>query len=158
MKKLSKVFALLILACSLMVIFASCAENPYKDYISSGLQAKAISLGFDENESLVLSLPKEQAKIFVDYESYAACDFPLDYAETFFEENNLLVFTTIASSSDEMKFLDILTYEGELYPCYSRVKLGPNDAIAEDILFFPYCAEFAKSDDLKLGEVIYQYR
>ena len=158
MKKLSKVFALLILACSLMVIFASCAEEPYKNYDSSGLQAKAISLGFDENESLVLSLPKEQAKIFVDYESYAACDFPLDYTETFFEENNLLVFTTIASSSDEMKFLDILTYEGKLYPCYSRVKLGPNDAIAEDILFFPYCAEFAKSDDYKLGEVIYKYR
>ncbi len=158
MKKLSKVFALLILACSLMVIFASCDEDPYKNYDPLGLQAKAFSLSFDENESLVLSLSKEQAKIFVDYESYAAYALPLDYTEEFFVKNNLLVFTTIASSSDEMQFLDILTYEGKLYPCYSRVKIGPNEAIAEDILFFPYYAELAKSDDHKLGEVIYKYR
>lgn len=158
MRKIARTFALLLMAFGFAAISASCAEDPYKEYVSSGLQAKAISLGYDENESLVLSISKDRAKIFADYESYAACDFPLDYTETFFEENNLLVFTTIASSSDGMKFLDILTYEGKLYPCYSRVKLGPNDAIAEDILFFPYCAEFAKSDDLKLGEVIYQYR
>ena len=156
MKKLSKIICALFLVGSIMVIFASCAENPYKDYISSGLKAKAVPLGFDENESLVLSLPKEQAKIFVDYESYAAYALPLDYTEEFFVKNNLLIFTSVACSSDEMQFLDILTHDGKLYPCYSRVKIS--SGLTEDIIYFPYYAELAKSDDYKLGEVIYKYR
>ncbi len=156
MKKLSKIFSLILSACSFTVIFASCTEDPYKNYISSELQAKAISLGFDENGSLAFSLPKEQAKIFVDYESYAAYELPLDYTEEFFGKNNLLVFTTFAGSSDEMRFLDILTHDGKLYPCYSRVKI--DSGLTEDIIYFPYCAELAKTDDRKLGEVIYRYR
>ena len=157
MKKRSKVLALILVA-SFSVIFASCAEDPYKDYISSGLKAKDFSLGF-ENDFISSISTNENAMIFKDFESFSAYEFPLDYTEEFFEKNDLLVFVTIADPADQMQFFDILTYEGNLYPCFSRVKLGPNDPLYEDVIvYLLYCAELAKTDDYELGKVIYQYR
>lgn len=156
MKKLSNVFALIVAACCLTMV-AACAGDPYRDYVSSGLRAKEIP--FDMEYRFLSSLfSEENAKIFEDYEHYAAFELPLGYTEAFFEENNLLVFTTFASSSDEMRFLDILTHDGKLYPCYSRVRIRPGTGIAEDIIDLSYCAEFPKSVEYKLGEVIYKYR
>ena len=141
-----------------MVIFVSCAEDPYRDYISSELKAEDFILDF-ENDFISSISTNENSMIFEDFESFSAYDFPLDYTEEFFEKNDLLVFVTIADPADQMQFFDILTYAGKLYPCFSRVKLGPNNLLYEDVIvYFPYYAELAKSDDYKLGEVIYKYR
>lgn len=157
MRKISKILTLLLFVCSFAVILAGCAEVSDKDYVSSGLKAEMIP--FDvENNLIVSSLSAEKARIIVDYESYAAYDLPLDYTEDFFEENNLLVFMTSACSSDKMQFLDILIHDGKLYPCFSRVKLGQNDPVTDDIFYLLYCAELAKADDYQLGEVIYKFR
>lgn len=159
MRKISRVLTMLLFACSSTVIFASCATDPYKEYVSSGLKAKEFLLKGEEScisSFLVSTLSTENAKIFNDFESYAAYDFPLEYTEEFFEKNNLLVFVAVAGSSDEMQFLDILTHDGKLYPCYSRVKIS--SGVAEDIIYFSYCAELSKTDNFKLGEVIYKYR
>ena len=161
MRTISRIFAMLLFMCGFTVIFAACAANPYKDYISSGFKAKEFLLKGDEScisSFLSSTFSTENAKIFSDYADYADYDFPLDYTEEFFEKSDLLVFVAIAGSSDKMQFLDILTHDGKLYPCYSRVKIRPGSGIAEDIIYFPYCAELAKTDNLTLGEVIYRYR
>lgn len=161
MKKISGIFTVLLFVRGIMVIFASCATDPYQDYAPSGLKAKEFSLKGDEScisSFLSSTFLTENAKIFSDYADYADYDFPLDYTEEFFEKSDLLVFAAIAGSSDKMQFLDILTHDGKLYPCYSRVKIRPGSGIAEDIIYFPYCAELAKTDNLTLGEVIYRYR
>ena len=161
MRTISRIFAMLLFMCGFTVIFAACAANPYKDYISSGFKAKEFLLKGEErciSSFLTSTFSTENAKIFSDYESYAEYDFPLDYTEEFFEKSNLLVFMAVGGSSDEMQFLDILAHDGKLYPCFSRVKIHSGSGIAEDIIYFSYCAELSKTDDIQLGEVIYQYR
>ena len=153
MRTISRIFAMLLFMCGFTVIFAACAANPYKDYISSGFKAQEFLLKGEErciSSFLTSTFSTENAKIFSDYESYAEYEF--------FEKSNLLVFMAVGGSSDEMQFLDILAHDGKLYPCFSRVKIHSGSGIAEDIIYFSYCAELSKTDDIQLGEVIYQYR
>lgn len=162
MKKLSRALLVLLCACGIAatVVVAACAD-PYKDYAPSHLRANEFQVNGEEgcvSAFLGADAKTERVIVFCDYESFAAYDFPLDYSEEFFESSDLLVFMAVASSSDEMRFLDILTHDGKLYPCYSRKKIRPGSGIAEDLIFLPYCAELKKADDFKAGEVIYRYR
>ena len=162
MKKLSKIICAMFLVGSIMVIFAACTDDilddPYKDYVSVGIQANEIPLDTAEDYEKMISFTAENSKIFTDYESYVAYNFPLNYTEGFFEKNNLLIFSTLSCSSDDMQFYDILLYENKLYPCYSRVKINPWDPVTEDILCMPYYVELSKSNSYQFGEVIYKYR
>ena len=68
------------------MIFAACAANPYKDYISSGFKAKEFLLKGEErciSSFLTSTFSTENAKIFSDYESYAEYDFPLAICDLF---------------------------------------------------------------------------
>ncbi len=166
MKKLSKIICTSFLVGSIMVIFAACTDDivgdPYKDYVAAGIQANGIphdtAEDYEKMISFTAEFTAEKAKIFTDYESYAAYNFPLNYTEGFFEKNNLLIFWTLSCSSDGMQFYDILLYENKLYPCYSRVKINPGDAVTDDIICMPYYVELNKSNSYQFGEVIYKFR
>lgn len=96
--------------------------------------------------------------IFTNYTGYAACQFSLDYTETYFENNNLLVFVASACSSDQMNFKELKVENGTLYPYFSRKYIGENETVTDDFILLSYCVELPKSINYQAGEIIYEFR
>lgn len=151
-KTLSLVLALMVFS-TLLISMTACATDKYKDYSSTNLQADTFPI-----EDTDLIFEKNTVELITDYETYSAYQFNLDYTESFFENNNLLVFIVQSCSSDKMKFVEIREKDGILYPLFERKKLGVNDPVTEDIIISSYCVEISKELEYKAGEIIYNYK
>ena len=141
---------------SLTAVFTGCAQDPYQDYIASGLEVKEFPFDL-ENEKNV-SFGFEKAEILTDFQAYSAYDFSLDYTEEYFERNNLLVFVVNGCSSDQTEFSEILQKEGKLYPVFLRAEIQDGEPVTEDFIVLSFCAEIPKSEQDSVGEIIYRYR
>ncbi len=150
-----------VMGCVLFLCVTACANDPYKGYTASGIEATKVAeeqIGDPEIFEGFLQETQNGVVIFRDFETYAAADLPLDRNEGFFAENDLMVFCARAGSSDNMKYSDIMTHEGKLYPCFLRDHISSGAGVSEDILFLPYVAELKKSDSFEAGEVIFRER
>ena len=137
------------------VFLGACEQtDPYADYQSTDLQAKAFSLDF-ENYDL---FGYDKMQIITDYETYESYQFGINYAEEYFEENNLLVFVVSSCSSDGMVFQEVLEYDGKLYPCFLRNQIGKNEPVTEDFILYSACVELPKDSEYTKGEIIFKYR
>ena len=146
---------LLIIMTIVCVLLGACEQtDPYADYQSTDLQAKSFSLDF-ENYDL---FGYDKMQIITDYETYASYQFGINYTEEYFEENNLLVFVVSSCSSDGMVFQEILEYDGKLYPCFLRNRIGKNEPVTEDFILYSACVELPKASEYKEGEIIFKYR
>ena len=146
---------LLIITAIVCIFFGGCEkENPYAEYQSTGLQAKSFSTDF-ENYDL---FGYDKVELIADYETYESYQFGINYAEEYFEENNLLVFVVSSCSSDGMVFQEILGYDGKLYPCFLRNKIGKNEPVTEDFILYSACVELSKDSEYKEGEIVFKYR
>lgn len=144
-----------------MFAFTACTDeqiDPYKDYKASGLEAKGIPFNYDDEDTYTFGFNKVVVFKLEDYENYAAYHFNLDYTESYFELNNLIVFNVTACSSDEMEFGEILENDGKLYPLFYRKKIGNNQPTTDDFIVMAYCVEIANDSDYKVGEIIYRYK
>ena len=149
---------LLMLLISCIFAFSACTD-PYKDYVASGLEAKGIPVNYeDEYLASYDKFGYGKAETFIDYESYAVYNFNLDYTESYFELNNLIVFVVCCCSSDEMEFGEILENDGKLYPMFYRKKIGYGQAVTTDFIVMSYCVEITKESEYKVGEIIYRYK
>lgn len=153
MKKTFSLVLFLIVFSTLLISMTACEADKYKDYNATNMQADTFSI---ENNDLVFET--NTVELITDYETYLAYQFNLDYTESFFENNNLLVFIVQSCSSDKMKFVEIREKDGILYPLFERKKLGVNDPVTEDIIISSYCVEISKELEYKAGEIIYNYK
>lgn len=104
MKRRRFLILLLIFLCS-MFVFSACKAEPYKDYASTGLEAKRIPFNYEDDYLKPYDkFGYGKAEIFTDYDSYSAYNFNLDYTKSYFESNDLLVFVISCCSSDETEF------------------------------------------------------
>ncbi len=154
MKKIIMSFILLLL--SILTVFTGCAQDPYKDYVSSGLNVKQVDFDYDDIDNF--SFGYNKAELFTYYKDYSQYDFDFPYTESYFEQNDLLVFVIRCCSSDEMEFGEVLQDGGKLYPLFYRNKINDGDPVTDDIIVLPYYAEIAKDANYSIGEIIYRYR
>ena len=154
MKKFFISFVLLLLG--LLTVFTGCAQDPYKDYVASDLNVKQMNFDYDDMDNF--SFGYNKAELFTDYKDYSQYNFDLPYTESYFEQNDLLLFVVSCCSSDEMEFSEVLQDGGKLYPLFYRNKINDGDPVTADIIVLPYCAEVSKSADYSTGEIIYRYR
>lgn len=148
--------ALILLVSWFTLVLSGCAADPYRDYLATGLEVKGI--GYDYEDGGIYGFGAGRTEIFTTYADYSAYSFPLDYTESYFERNDLLVFIVSCCSSDGMEFGEILQDEGRLYPLFYRNEIGENEDVTCDIIVMAYCAEIPKSDHYGAGEIIYRYR
>ena len=152
MKKTLSLFLTLLVFSCLLFNMTACETDKYKDYHATNMQVKTFSTEYD---NLVFEV--DTVKLIIDYKTYSTYRFNLDYTESFFENNNLLVFIVRSCSSDEMKFNEIREKDGILYPLFERKKIGMNEPITEDIIISSYCVEISKELEYKAGGIIYNY-
>lgn len=160
--KIKKFLISLLLFICCIFTFSACTDeqtDPYKDYIASGLEAKGIPYNYEDDYLAPYDMfGYGKAEIFTDYESFAAYNFNLDYTESYFELNNLIIFNTTACSSDEMEFGEILENDGKLYPVFYRKKIADGQPVTDDFIVMAYYVEIAKDSEYKVGEIIYRYK
>lgn len=149
--------ALVLIAVCLLALTA-CAEDPYRDYASSGLEAKGISFRYEDRLENYDRFDYHKAEIFTDSASYSLSPFAPAYSDAYFEQNDLLIFVVSCCSSDEMEFCEILEKDGTLYPLFYRKKIGKNQPVTDDIIVMPYCVELPKAAAYQAGEILYRYR
>ena len=154
--KIKKLLIPLLLIISCMYAFSACTDDPYKNYRASGLEVKGIPFNYDDENTYTFGYNK--AELITDYESFAAYNFNLDYTESYFELNNLIVFNVTACSSDEMEFGEILENDGKLYPLFYRKKIADGQPVTDDFIVMQYCVEISKELEYKVGEIIYRYK
>lgn len=147
-------FVLLLLG--LLTVFAGCAQDPYKDYVSSGLHVRQMDFDYDDMDNFTFGYDK--AELFADYKDYSQYNFDFPYTESYFEQNDLLVFVVRGCSSDGMEFGEVLQDSGKLYPLFYRNKRNDGDPVTDDIIVLSYCAEVPKNQGYRMGEIIYRYR
>lgn len=157
MKRLSKILTLLILVYSIASIFSACAKDPYKDYVSSGLEPKTKKVEYSEqnfekwNNDFELRLLTS----FADYEKF---EVDLGYTKEYFELNSLLIFLRTTCSSENHQFVDVLEKDGKLCPVLEHNYIGPDDSITADIIYLVFYVEVPNSGNYTAGEVIYKIR
>ncbi len=157
--KVKKLLIPLLLIISCMSAFSACTDDPYKNYKASGLEAKSIPFNYEDDYLTPYDMfGYGKAETFTDYESFVAYDFNLDYSESYFESNNLIVFVVSCCSSDEMEFGEILENDGKLYPLFYRKKIADGQPVTEDFIVMAYCVEIAKDSEYKVGEIIFRYK
>ena len=156
--KIKKLLIPLLLLISCTFAFSACTNDPYKDYKSAGLEAKGIPFNFADEDVGIYAFGFNKVELFTDYESYVAYNFNLDYNESYFELNNLIVFDVSCCSSDEMEFGEILENDGKLYPMFYRKKIYSWQGVTEDYIVMAYCVEITKETEYKVGEIIYRYK
>lgn len=155
---------LLILICLAMVLFSACAkppEDPYKDYVSSGLEPKTAVAEcgeYDDRYDFEKWHGKPTMALLTSFSDYIAFDIDLGYAEGYFEINSLLIILETGCSSDNPKFIEVLENEEKLYPVVERNYIGPNDPVTDDIIYLIFYVEVPDSGNYAIGEVIYRYR
>ena len=150
---MKKALSLVLALITLLFCLSACGTDKYKDYQATNMQAKTFSTEYDN-----LIFEADTVELIADYEIYSAYQFNLDYTESFFENNNLLVFIVQSCSSDQMEFVELREKEGVLYPLFEREKIGENDPVTEDIIISSYCVEISKKFEYKAGEIIYNYK
>lgn len=146
-----------LLLCILTISATACnadinASNEFKDYITTNIHAKS----FYYNEDLTFEI--NTVKLITDYETYSSYHLNLDYTEDFFAGNNLLVFITQSCSSDKLRFNGVREKDGALYPLFERKKIGPFEAVTEDVIITCNCAEISKELEYTAGEILYFYK
>lgn len=151
--KAKKLLIPLLLLISCMFAFSACTDQ-YKDYKAAGLEVKSIPFTYYEE----VSFGYNKVELITDYETYAAYNFNLDYNESYFELNNLIVFIVSCCSSDEMVFGEILENDGKLYPMFYRKKIGNNQPVTDDFIIIPCCVEISKETEYEIGGIIYRYK
>ena len=150
---MKKIVALILALITLLFCLTACRTDKYKDYHATNMEAKTFTTYYDD-----LIFEADTVELIADYETYSSYEFNLDYTESFFENNNLLVFIVQSCSSDEMKFDELREKEGVLYPLFERKEIGVNDPITDDIIISSYCVEISKKFEYKAGEIIYNYK
>lgn len=152
-----KIFvAFVFIGFSVLLTFTGCAQDPYREYASSGLEVKELPFDYKEENSYTFGFNK--AEIFTDHQGYLKYGFSLDYTANYFQSNNLLVVVVSCCSSDEMEFSEILQKDGKLYPAFYRKKIKAGEPVTEDFIVLSFCAEIPKGEGYSLGEIIYKYR
>lgn len=155
--KMKKILTSLILVISFaFIISAGCAQDPYKDYISCGLDVKKIDFDYEDMDSFTFGYNKTE--LFTDYQEYLKYNFDLPYTNEYFKQNDLLVFVVRCCSSDGMEFGEILQDNGRLYPLFYRNKFDDGAPVTDDIIILFYYAEVPKVQNYSSGEIIYRYR
>ena len=150
---MKKALSLVLALITLLFCLSACGTDKYKDYQATNMQAKTFSTEYDN-----LIFEADTVELIADYEIYSAYQFNLDYTESFFENNNLLVFIVQSCSSDQMEYVELREKDGVLYPLFERAKIGENDPVTEDIIISSYCVEISKELEYKAGEIIYNYK
>ena len=151
---MKKLFCI-IMTVLLTFCVCSCEKpDPYKDYKTSDLSVKTFAADF-ENYHL---FGYDKMELITDYETYGSYQFGVNYTETYFETNNLLVFVLSFCSSDGMQFQELLENDGKLYPCFLRNRIGKNEPVTDDFGVYSACVELPKDSEYKAGEIIFRYR
>lgn len=157
MKIFKKLFSILLLVCSIAVVFAACSEDPYKDYVSSGLEPKTKKVDYSE-QNFIKWNSETKLKVWTSYSDYKDFDVDLDYTEAFFEVNSLLIILVTSNSSDNVKFVDVLENNRKLYPVLESNYIGENDPITDDLIYFLFYVEIPDSGNYTVGKVINKTR
>ena len=134
-------------------------EDPYKDYVSSGLEAKTqtdrlLTEGGYHNKWH----SDTELKLYTSYSEYMDLEIDLGYTEAYFEFNSLLIFLRTGCSSDNLQFVEVLANDGKLYPVLERNYIGPNDPVTEDIIYYIFYVEVPNNGNYSAGEVINKTR
>lgn len=149
----------ILLFVSCILTFSACTnssyDDPYKDYVASGLEVKNIPFDYD---NLTVFFESDGVELISNYDSYVTYNFCLDYTESYFAQNDLLVFAVWCCSSDEMEFREILKNENKLYPLFYRKEISNDQPITDDSKLMPFCVEISKESEYKVGEIIYRYK
>lgn len=157
MKKLSRFITLLLLVCCISMIFSACTDDPYKDYVSSGLEPKTKLIGYSE-QNFIKWNSDTKLKLLTSYTDYKNFDIDLGYTKAYFEYNSLLILLQTTCSSENHQFVDILEKDGKLCPVVEHNYIGPNDPATDDIIYYAFYAEIPNSENYKIGEVILRTR
>ena len=157
MKKLSRFITLLLLVFFISIIFSDCTDDPYKDYVSVGLEPKTKLIEYSEQKFIKWN-SDTKPKLLVSYTDYKNFNIDLGYAKAYFELNSLLIFLQTTCSSENHKFVDILEKDGKLCPVVEHNYIGPNDPVTDDIIYYVFYAEIPNSENYKIGEVILRTR
>lgn len=144
-----------IISCAIVVL-TGCAQDPYKDYVASGLAVKQMEFDYDDMDNF--SFGYNKAELFTDYREYLKYNFDLSYTESYFEQNNLLVFSVMCNSSDGMEFSEVLQDNHKLFPLFFRNEIKDGDPVTDDMIVLSYYAEVSKNEDYSIGKIIYRYR
>jgi hypothetical protein len=153
---------LIVLPCALLIlfsiIFASCTKEPYKDYVTSGLEP--MTKVFDYSNEEYDLWDKNQNKIFIfnEYKDYNNFGVDLGYTEGFFEQNSLMLMLEQTNSSENDKFVDVLVNYGKLCPVIERNDVKESDTVTDDIILYIFYSEFKTSDNYTAGEIIRRVR
>lgn len=158
MKKLKGLLPFLSFVCCISLILSACAEDPYKDYVSSGLEPKTKVSEYDQDFAVWIT--ENELKLLTSYSEYKNFDayLNLGYTEGYFELNSLLVFLKTCCSSDNIKFTDVWENDGKLYPVVESNKFGPDDVVTTDITDYLFYVEVPNSENYSIGEVINKTR
>ena len=157
MRAKSKIICLVLLVCSIGVVFSACVDDPYKDYVSSQLVPKTTLVAYSE-QNFVKWNSDTKLKLLTSYTDYKNFGVDLGYTKGYFELNSLLIFLQSTCSSENHQFVDILEKDGKLYPVVEHNNIGPNDPVTDDIIYYAFYAEVSNSDNYKIGEVIFKTR
>ncbi len=156
MKKKLICFLALVILCS--GVFAGCAD-PYRNYVSSGLEVKEVSFNDGHGTSDVLyDISRSGTLLISDYDVYTAYNLDIGYTELFFNANELLIFVTVSCTSDGMEFEELMLDGSTLYPMFYRNKIEDNEPVTDDIIFSSYCVELNKANRYCVGQILYRYR
>ena len=154
---MKKILTSLILVISFaFIISAGCAQDPYKEYVSCGLDVKKIDFDYQDMDSFPFGYNKTE--LFTDYQEYLKHNFDLPYTNEYFKQNDLLVFVVRCCYSDGMEFGEVLQDGGRLYPLFYRNKIDDGAPVTDDIIILFYYAEVPKIQNYSSGEIIYRYR
>ena len=157
MKKISKIIILFLLVCSICALCSACTEDPYKGYVSSGLEPKTKIDRSEERDSDKWHYDME-LHLFTIYSEYNEFDIDLGYTEGYFELNSLLIFLRTGNSSSNVKFVDVLEKDGKLCPVLESNYIGPDEPVTSDIIFYVFYVEIPNSGNYAVGEVINKTR
>ena len=156
MKKLAKVICLCLLVCCVAVLFAACTEDPYKDYVASGLEPKTCNATYGADYEKWFS--NRELTLLTSYVAYAVFDVDLGYTKSFFENNSLLIFLRTGCSTDNLQFVEVLQKDGKLCPVLEINPYGPNDPATDDIICYAFYVEVPNSANYSVGEIILKTR
>lgn len=159
MRNLKRLLPIVLLICCIAVVFSACSEEPYKDYVASGLEPKTKVATYNEKHSALWNSENE-LNLLTSYSAYKHFDIDLDlgYTKAYFEYNSLLIFLRTGCSSDNLKFVDVLENDGKLYPILECNENGPNDPITDDIIHYIFYVEIPNSSNYTIGEIINKTR
>lgn len=157
MKTLKILLPVLLLLCSIATLFSACTRDPYKNYLSSGLEPKTKIDVSDEPDWDRWNSDTE-LHLLIAYSDYEKFGIDLGYTEGYFELNSLLIFLRTDNSSDNVKFVDVLQNDGKLYPVLERNYIAPGEPVTADVIRYVFYVEVPNSGNYSVGEVVNRTR